>query len=1056
MADGQIVIEVLTDLTKGVQNAAKGATKIGADMSKRIAGPLNAAVNTAAVGIIAGVAVAATAGAKAAVEFEDAFALVKKTMADVDDPQVFKELAQDLQSLATQIPVRASELAQLASVAGQLGVASDDVAQFVEVTGKLSVATNLTGTQAATSLARFLNVTNQTTDTVGKFGSVLVELGNNVAATESEIILLAQNFGATGTIAGLSAEDILAFSAATRETGVQAAAGATALGKFFMNLSDATKLGGDRLAKFAETAGMSISEFKNLAETDVASAAQAFLEGLNAISASGESVTPVLQELGLNNVRTARSILSLANNSEGLAEALSLARQEAVEQNALNKEAETRFETVSQKVAQLRSIMNVFLQQLGESFLPLISKVLDGLITFAKGLVGLVRGFRELSDTVKGFFKGIGLFTLITAFKNLVKVSGSLNGPMQKIIGAMKGLGKFVKAALGPLLALVTVVIPGIMKIGKAQDRFDDFNTVVNNTTNSVKELAASGEEFADAFNEETLRGIAEGLPKGLREGVQEAIDSGQLTESGIEASQQFASQFTGGLTNLLRNAIDAGDLVKGVDNIKEIDKVIQEIRSRGLDDEFTELVSLTEKLKSELENNDGVHNDITRSLQNQLALHLAIIEATNNQLSLEEQLRNELIEYFTTQGDIEKLKEAERRGDEFILRNAMLLKETNMDIRNILIEMNKIPGPTNFTEAFETLEEKANSLKDAVDAIFLPGQLDFERRFADLDLREARQEQVDLEQELIDLKAEEIETAEELKELTESQVMTAEEVVEQQELINEALEIEDRLRKGLALSANDQLRREKLRKDRRRVELAAAQGSLEFADLELKAIDENISAIEDRAVTQADADEKRADALEISEKAQERRQQNIEDIEKRRLEINERLAEMPRAQLEAASEVFDAQKAILDINLKIVNSVQTLSSVTVLEAQRMAEALKLPVEALSALNAGANVSAPMAASLSSKYNMPTGNFTTKTQVGSNVLAAKRALNSTSMGSSSVANNNSSGSSIVHNNTFNNNFSSMPVDPMLAKKAAENIRRELNKLEKDVRSGVVR
>ena len=128
------------------------------------------------------------AGTRAAIEFEDAFAMVKKTMADVEDPKVFEKIADDLQRLATQIPVRATELAALGSVAGQLGVASDDVSKFVEVTGKLGVATNMTGEQAATSLARFLNVTNQTTDEVDKFAAILVQLGNNVAAQELSLI----------------------------------------------------------------------------------------------------------------------------------------------------------------------------------------------------------------------------------------------------------------------------------------------------------------------------------------------------------------------------------------------------------------------------------------------------------------------------------------------------------------------------------------------------------------------------------------------------------------------------------------------------------------------------------------------------------------------------------------------------------------------------------------------------------------------------------------------------------------------------------------------------
>ena len=123
----------------------------------------------AGIGMLAGISISLTAGVRAAVEFEDAFAMVKKTMADVDSPEVFEKIADDLKALATQIPVRASELAALGSVAGQLGVGANDVSEFVEVTGKLGVATNMTGEQAATSLARFINVTNQTTDPVGKF-----------------------------------------------------------------------------------------------------------------------------------------------------------------------------------------------------------------------------------------------------------------------------------------------------------------------------------------------------------------------------------------------------------------------------------------------------------------------------------------------------------------------------------------------------------------------------------------------------------------------------------------------------------------------------------------------------------------------------------------------------------------------------------------------------------------------------------------------------------------------------------------------------------------------
>ena len=60
--------------------------------TKALAGPMNAAVNAAGLAVLAGLAVALTAGSAAAIRFEDAFAMFKKTMAEVDDPEVLDEI----------------------------------------------------------------------------------------------------------------------------------------------------------------------------------------------------------------------------------------------------------------------------------------------------------------------------------------------------------------------------------------------------------------------------------------------------------------------------------------------------------------------------------------------------------------------------------------------------------------------------------------------------------------------------------------------------------------------------------------------------------------------------------------------------------------------------------------------------------------------------------------------------------------------------------------------------------------------------------------------------
>jgi len=191
MADFSILVAAKASL----KQAQSQLSSFGANASKTITkftSGLSAAVGTAAMGTLAGLALAMAGGAAAAVKFENEFANVKKTMNDVQDPQVFKNISDDILRLSTEIPIMAGELAGIAAVGGQLGIGADDISSFTEVVAKLGTATNMSAEQAATSMARFLNVTNEQTDAIGKYAAVLVELGNSTAATEGEIILLAK------------------------------------------------------------------------------------------------------------------------------------------------------------------------------------------------------------------------------------------------------------------------------------------------------------------------------------------------------------------------------------------------------------------------------------------------------------------------------------------------------------------------------------------------------------------------------------------------------------------------------------------------------------------------------------------------------------------------------------------------------------------------------------------------------------------------------------------------------------------------------------------------
>ncbi len=1132
---GELIFSTAVD-DGAVDGADKVATKVGSKLAKAFTG-IGGMINTATVAIIASLGVGMVAGTRAAIEFEDAFAMVKKTMADVEDPKVFEKIADDLQRLATQIPVRATELAALGSVAGQLGVASADVSKFVEVTGKLGVATNMTGEQAATSLARFLNVTNETTDSVDKFAAILVQLGNNVAAQESEIILLAQNLGAVASVAGLGATEVLAFSAAMRETGQQSSAGATALGKFFMALKGAEQGDAQALFKFAEVAGTSVTEMADLIETDIGRAATLFLDGLNRMNAQGQSTIAVLQALGLNQARTSRALLSLANNSEGLAEAIALANKEAIDQNALNEEAATRFETVSQKTAQFKSIMNVAGQQIGEIFLPAVSKLMDVLITIAKGVVGAIRGFSEMSSGIKKLTAVILGSGVVKLFKSLgAAISGTGKGAtlLKGIAGKLAGALKFL---LGPLVAIIGA-LKMLFDLGEKQDQFEGFNDAIKGIGDTLEEVQSQGGDFAENFTEETMQALVEKFPEEMRETLRQSMKDGVITEEAIEFAAGIGSALSSEIDGALRNSVGVGDIFNKF-TFDDLSEAVTLMEEAGGEETFGPLLTMARELTGEFDAQTGVLTEQGEIIKVNLSMLLATAATFDKILTPTEKLALELENVLEATGETDENIARILADEELMLKVA---KSLSGEFKQFgpLIEAIPFKDVTDgMITAQEQLSKNAEIMRQVINDIFEPTEMKFAVEMAEFDVLDAIKEQNELKQEGIDLNQEDVELGEELARLKASEllseeeildiqektaeiaelqnkhrtegVMTLEEQKKQQDLITEALEIEDRIRRGMLLTANEQLQKEKLKKDLRKVELAASQGSLEFADLEAEAIREKIAEIDKSAVSAEDAEILRAKAAETGEKAQLRRknelnkieklkgeiektnddaliqrQKEIEDIEKRRVEINERLLELPRKMKEANFEVLNSQQELANKNLDLLSGFKELGTVVESEAMRMAKDLGLPFSTLQGMqnlintlknDSGAFINTAVGrAGLDSNTFVEPGQSSAQSTVdrvldagamhqGGMMKAGSRALvgefgpeiiKTMPGGGAMVSKIKDFQMSQGGGNIVNVNVTGLPTDPIAARRIAQNIQRELNKLAKDGRSGIVR
>ena len=177
-----------------------------------------------------------------AIDYESAFAGVKKTTDATEEE--YAALYSGLLEMSEQTPTGFVEGAGIMEMAGQLGVAKEQLLGFTEAYIGLQESTNIQGEEGAADLARFLNVTEKTTANVDRVGGVIVGLGNNFATTEAEILSMATRMGATADLAGFSAPEILAFSAALSSVGINAEAGGSAAGKLMKKMQLAAEVGG--------------------------------------------------------------------------------------------------------------------------------------------------------------------------------------------------------------------------------------------------------------------------------------------------------------------------------------------------------------------------------------------------------------------------------------------------------------------------------------------------------------------------------------------------------------------------------------------------------------------------------------------------------------------------------------------------------------------------------------------------------------------------------------------------------------------------------------------
>lgn len=553
------------------------------------------------VGVVsAGALTIGTAATRAGIEFESAFAGVEKTV-DATDEQLSK-LRQGLLDMSKEIPQSAADLSAIAESAGQLGIETDNIEKFTQVMANLGVATNMTSDEAATSLARFANITGMPQKNFDRLGSTIVALGNNLATTESEIVDMSLRIAGAGKQVGMSESQIMSFSAALSSVGIEAEMGGSAFSTLLSKIQLATDKGGEDLDKFAKVAGVSGGEFKKLFQKDATEAVSAFLKGLNKINENGGSVISTLDDMDLSEVRMRDTLLRASSASDVFTKAMSTGTEAWKENNALTKEANKRYETLESKI----QLMKNGIQNLGIAFK-------DSIDTELRGAVQL--GTDYINRLSEAFTKG-GLQGAVETAGNIFgEISTKIAQYAPKMIdSAFQFIDSFVngiKNNSSKLLAsgekIVQSVIDGIINFtGYTSDLIDGAVAIIQGLITAISsnesKLLQAGESIIDSI----VNGIvslaenAETITKGVVALIKSFVESVKRNKDKLlSAAKEIVRVIADGLVNLLPQNVQSP--VK-----KCINAIIKLFNSNALKKAIQSARSFIEKLAETIANLAG------------------------------------------------------------------------------------------------------------------------------------------------------------------------------------------------------------------------------------------------------------------------------------------------------------------------------------------------------------------------------------------------------------------------------------------------------------------
>ncbi|MRI62194.1 phage tail tape measure protein, partial [Enterococcus faecalis] len=375
--------------------------------------------------------------------------------------------------------------------AGQLGIKTDKVVGFTKTMIDMGESTNMSADTAATSLARFANITQMSQDKFSNLGSAIVDLGNNLATTESEITEMGLRLAGAGKQIGMTEGDIVGFAAALSSVGIEAEAGGSAFSRLMVQMQLATETGVEAFAPlkqavaeqgvswesfvhavnwggkeltavskqmgiptselkkmykeaskvsgsledFANVTGRTSEEFAQLFKSNPSQALIEFIQGLKDSEKHGISAIKVLDDMGITEVRLRDSLLRAANASDVFEGAVKRGNEAFNENTALAEEAGKRYGTTESQLKILRGQLNDVAITFGGPLVAALNSAISAAKPMIEALANMTEAFASADPKTQEFI--LKMAALAASAGPVLKVFGKMTRFFGKTISTM-------------------------------------------------------------------------------------------------------------------------------------------------------------------------------------------------------------------------------------------------------------------------------------------------------------------------------------------------------------------------------------------------------------------------------------------------------------------------------------------------------------------------------------------------------------------------------------------------------------------------------------------